>query len=136
MIGPALEVIAGIGPKSVFIAAGETLAPVRDPLTGRPIEAPEILSMAQMDAFDDFLSELYACCEKMGIPAQTATSECGLGQFEITINHQPALRAADDAWFFKMLLKGLARRHGFAASFMAPAKVTRTPDSPTVRIRG
>ena len=30
-----------------------------------------------------------------------------------------ALRAADDAWLFKMLVKGLARRHGFAASFMA-----------------
>lgn len=29
------------------------------------------------------------------------------------------LRAADDAWLFKMLVKGLARRHGFAASFMA-----------------
>ncbi len=30
-----------------------------------------------------------------------------------------ALRAADDAWLFKMLVKGLARQHGFAASFMA-----------------
>ena len=30
-----------------------------------------------------------------------------------------ALRAADDAWLFKMLVKGLARKHGFAASFMA-----------------
>ncbi len=30
-----------------------------------------------------------------------------------------ALQAADDAWLFKMLVKGLARRHGFAASFMA-----------------
>ena len=30
-----------------------------------------------------------------------------------------ALRAADDAWLFKMLVRGLARRHGFAASFMA-----------------
>jgi glutamine synthetase len=30
-----------------------------------------------------------------------------------------ALKAADDAWLFKMLVKGLARRHGFAASFMA-----------------
>ena len=99
--------------------SGESLAPVRDPMTGRPIEAPEILSMAQMDTFDDFLSELYTCCEKMDIPAQTATSECGLGQFEITIHHQPALRAADDNWLFKRLIRRLARKHGFAATFMA-----------------
>jgi glutamine synthetase len=56
----------------------------------------------------------------MDIPADTAISETGLGQFEINLMHQEeALRAADDAWLFKMLVKGLARRHGFAASFMA-----------------
>jgi hypothetical protein len=44
----------------------------------------------------------------------------GLGQFEVNLMHcDDALRAADDAWLFKMLVKGLARRHGFAASFMA-----------------
>jgi glutamine synthetase len=30
-----------------------------------------------------------------------------------------ALRMADDAWLFKMLVKGTARRHGMAASFLA-----------------
>jgi glutamine synthetase len=56
----------------------------------------------------------------MDIPADTAISEAGLGQFEINLMHQDdALRAADDAWLFKMLVKGMARRHGFAASFMA-----------------
>ncbi len=72
-----------------------------------------------MDAFDPFLSALYDGCEAMGIPAQTATSEAGIGQFEITLNHQDALRAADDTWAFKSLIKGLARQHGFVASFMA-----------------
>ena len=56
----------------------------------------------------------------MDIPADTTTSETGLGQFEVNLMHcDDALRAADDAWLFKMLVKGLARRHGFAASFMA-----------------
>ena len=54
------------------------------------------------------------------IPADTAISETGLGQFEINLMHSDdALRAADDTWLFKMMVKGLARRHGFAASFMA-----------------
>lgn len=97
----------------------DVLKTVRDPRNGRRLHAPGILSMAQMDAFDPFLSALYDACKEMGIPAQTATSESGIGQFEITLNHQNALRAADDAWAFKTLIKGLARQHGFAASFMA-----------------
>ena len=97
----------------------ETLETVRDPRNGRRLTSPGVLSLAQMDAFDPFLSALYQGCQDMGIPAQTATSEAGIGQFEITLNHQNALRAADDTWAFKTLIKGLARQHGFAASFMA-----------------
>ena len=97
----------------------ETLETVRDPRNGRRLTSPGVLSLAQMDAFDPFLSALYQGCQDMGIPAQTATSEAGIGQFEITLNHQNALRAADDTWVFKTLIKGLARQHGFAASFMA-----------------
>ncbi|MEM7073491.1 MAG: glutamine synthetase family protein [Pseudomonadota bacterium] len=99
--------------------SGDLLCPVRDPDTGRPLQGAEIVSVAQLDAFDPFLSELYAGSAAMGIPAQAATSESGIGQFEITITHQDAMRAADDAWLFKRLIRRLARRHGFAATFMA-----------------
>ena len=99
--------------------SGDALAPVKDPRTGRPLDAPDILSIAQLDAFDGFLNALYDGCAAMGIAAQTATCESGVGQFEVTLNHQDALRAADDTWLFKALIKGLARKHGFAATFMA-----------------
>ncbi len=90
------------------------------PRSGKRRKAAEILSIRALDAFDAFFTDLYDACEAMEIPADTAISEAGLGQFEINLVHQPdALRAADDAWLFKMLVKGLARRHGFAASFMA-----------------
>lgn len=93
-------------------------APV-NPVTGRPLHGQAILSLAQMDAFDDFFTSLYEGCEAMGIPAQTAISESGVGQFEVNLNHQDALRAADDAWLFKSLARGVARQHGYAATFMA-----------------
>lgn len=99
--------------------SGDALAPVRNPQTGRRSTAPGTLSMNHMDAFDGFLSALYEGCAAMGIPAQTTTSECGIGQFEVTLNHQEALRAADDSWLFKALVRGLARRQGMAATFMA-----------------
>jgi glutamine synthetase len=90
------------------------------PRSGKRRKAAETLSIRALDAFDTFFTDLYDACEAMDIPADTTTSETGLGQFEVNLMHcDDALRAADDAWLFKMLVKGLARRHGFAASFMA-----------------
>ena len=54
--------------------------------------------MRALDGFDRFFTELYDACEAMDIPAQTAISEAGIGQFEIDLAHQPdAMKAADDA---------------------------------------
>ena len=90
------------------------------PRSGKRRPGAEILSLRTLDAFDAFLTDLYDGCEDMGIPADTAISESGLGQFEINLDHvADPLRAADDAWLFKMLVRGLARNHGVAASFMA-----------------
>ena len=90
------------------------------PRSGKRRKAGEILSIRLIDQFDRFFTDLYDACEAMDIPADTVISEAGLGQFEMNLMHcDDALRAADDAWLFKMLVKGLARRHGFAASFMA-----------------
>jgi glutamine synthetase len=100
--------------------SGKTLQVPPSPRSGKRRKAAETLSIRALDAFDTFFTDLYDACEEMDIPADTAISETGLGQFEINLMHQQdALRAADDAWLFKLLVKGLARRHGFAASFMA-----------------
>ena len=90
------------------------------PRSGKRHKAGEILSIRLLDQFDEFFSQLYDACEAMDIPADTTISEAGLGQFEINLMHvDDPLKAADDAWLFKMLVKGLARQNGFAASFMA-----------------
>ena len=100
--------------------SGKKLQVPLSPRSGKRRKAAEIMSIRALDAFDTFFTDLYDACEAMDIPADTAISESGLGQFEINLMHtDDALRAADDAWLFKMLVKGLARRHGFAASFMA-----------------
>ena len=100
--------------------SGKSLQVPISPRSGKRRKAAEVLSIRALDAFDTFFTDLYDACEAMDIPADTAISEAGLGQFEINLMHQEdALRAADDAWLFKMLVKGMARRHGFAASFMA-----------------
>ncbi|MCD9146561.1 glutamine synthetase family protein [Pseudophaeobacter flagellatus] len=99
--------------------SGPQPAPPAHPHTGRKLVQQSVLSVEELDAFDAFFTDLYNGAEEMGIPAQSAISEAGLGQFEINLNHQDALRAADDAWLFKALVKGLARKHDLAATFMA-----------------
>nr|WP_246251946.1 glutamine synthetase family protein [Sulfitobacter algicola] len=93
--------------------------PIENPVTGHALVHDNILSLNELDQFEPFFNDLYASFAAMGIPAQAATSEAGPGQFEIDLTHQPAMRAADDAALFKMLVKGVARNHDMAATFMA-----------------
>jgi len=100
--------------------SGRELRQPRSPRSGKRRQGAEILSLRALDAFDGFFNDLYDACEAMDIPAEAAISEGGEGQFEVNLCHVPdALKAADDAWFFKMLVRGLARNHNMAASFMA-----------------
>ena len=100
--------------------SGKELKQPASPRSGKRRPGAEILSLRALDTFDRFFNDLYDACDTMDIPAEAAISEVGLGQFEINLVHQAdALKAADDAWLFKMLVRGLARKHGFAASFMA-----------------
>ena len=92
----------------------------RAPLAPRAHHVADTLSVRALDDFDAFLTDLYTACEAMSIPADAAISESGAGQFEINLLHcDDALRTADNAWFFKAAAKGIARKHGYTASFMA-----------------
>ena len=57
---------------------------------------------------------------RIGLPVRTLMSEYAPGQFEITLEHRAdALRAVDEAMLFKRAVRGVARRHGCIACFMA-----------------
>ena len=100
--------------------SGKEIRQPKSPRSGKRRAGAEVLSLRALDAFDRFFNDLYDACDAMDIPAEAAISEGGLGQFEVNLEHVPdALKAADDAWLFKMLVRGLARNHGMAASFMA-----------------
>lgn len=95
-------------------------APPRSPVTGDPLASESVYSLTEVEHFDTFLNDVYACCALQNIPADAALAENGAGQFEINLLHgNDVLKAADDAVLFKRLIKGIARKHGFIASFMA-----------------
>ncbi len=90
------------------------------PLTSRRLDGDAIMSLDMVDHFEGFFADVYAACAAHDIRVDAAISEGGAGQFEVNLLHSPdPLRTADDATFFKRFVKGIARKHGFAASFMA-----------------
>jgi len=94
----------------------------------QPPTAPNGFAQSEMQAylvqdlsdFSGFLDDVYAAAEIAGLPARTLISEYSPGQLEIVLEHRTdLLRAADDAILWKRLVKGVAERHGYVATFMA-----------------
>ncbi|PID58476.1 MAG: glutamine synthetase [Gammaproteobacteria bacterium] len=94
--------------------------PPRCPKSGNRLNKTSVLSIDELHEFDDFLNDVYQECEKLDIPADAAIAENGCGQFEINLLHTDnPIKAADDAVLFKQVVKGVAKKHGFTATFMA-----------------
>lgn len=69
---------------------------------------------------EDFLSAVDSACETQKIPIGTALSEFAPGQFEINLHHvDNAALACDHGVMLKRAVKGVARKLGLGASFMA-----------------
>ncbi len=94
--------------------------PPLSPASGKRVTGPQILGIGESDDFRGVLSDIAEACRVQGIPADTTISENGPAQFEINLNHlADALRAADCAVLLKRAVKGVATKHGMAATFMA-----------------
>ncbi|MEO0589798.1 MAG: glutamine synthetase family protein [Pseudomonadota bacterium] len=103
-------------------ANGGVPAPMADAAGGARANT---YSIAELDAFEPFLDQVYAACAAFDIPAQTGISEAGSGQFEINFSHSAdPMKAADDAVLFKYLVKRLAQKNGLGVTFMAKPYAT------------
>ncbi len=69
--------------------------------------------------FAPFVADLEALLLKAEIGLHSLSVELGPGCFEATLRHRPAMRAADDAAFFRMFTKAFCRQRNLTASFMA-----------------
>lgn len=86
----------------------------------RQISTVDAYSITELDGLQDFFADVREACAIQGVPADTIISELGPGQFEINLNHiDNPLLVADQAILFKRLVKGVARKHDLAATFMA-----------------
>ncbi len=104
----------------LYDPSGTQPQPPCSPITEKRLGSDGALSLDELQHFDEFLDDVYDACAEQNIPADAAISENGAGQFEINMVHvADALKAADDAVLFKRLVRGIARKHGLAATFMA-----------------
>ena len=69
---------------------------------------------------DKFLDDVRSACECQNVPMTTIHSEYSPGQFEINLHHtSDPVKACQDAFLLKRLIKGIARKHNMSATFMA-----------------
>ncbi len=105
----------------------DSAVPPISPYTGKRLDSDAILSIDELEDFGEFFSDVYKECRRQNVPADAAIAENGVGQFEINLLHtDDPLKAADDAIFFKRIVKGVARKHKLAATFMAKPYGTRS----------
>lgn len=93
---------------------------VRIPGTPFKMGAAQLHGMDELEDLDPFLEEVEAACAAQGLPLGTAMSEGSPGQLEINLHHvADAEQACDHAILLRRLVRGIARRQGMAATFMA-----------------
>jgi len=96
-----------------------TIQPPCDPITGR-VDSNAVLAIDRVSNFGDCLQEITRCCSEQHIPTGPISAELGPGQYEINLeHHNDPILAADQCAAFKRIVKGVAKKHGYQATFMA-----------------
>ena len=91
-----------------------------DPQTGQPRDVGnDCYGLERAASFEHVLGPIRQQIEAMGIPIEQSNPEYAPGQVEVNMRYDSALLAADRVVMFRSLVKQLATRHGYLASFMA-----------------
>ncbi len=83
----------------------------------RPIEHSQSFHITGYTPYIDFIDDLLANLELLGMDVETYYPESGPGHTEITLRPEPALRAADNHIFYREAVRNTAFSHGLHATF-------------------
>jgi glutamine synthetase len=64
------------------------------------------------------IEQIMNTANEMGIELESVNSEYDDGQFELTLRYDEAMRAADDAFLFKVMAKEVAAKQGYLLTFL------------------
>ena len=81
----------------------------------RPIDTPGAFVYGTGMAVDPHgvIDDIWRAAERAELQLESVNSEYDNGQFELTLRYDDALRAADDAFLFKVLAREVAAKRGF-----------------------
>jgi len=82
-----------------------------------PIDQSLCFSSDGMARAADMIDDVVAALDAQGLAVEQYYPELGWGQQELSIQHAPALRAADAHIYYRETVGAVAQRHGLAASF-------------------
>ena len=83
-----------------------------------PSDKASYFDLSPFDGGEDIRKEIAMTLEKMGFLVQTSHHEVGPGQNEITFKYSDVVTTCDKVQTFKQVVKVIARKHGYLASFM------------------
>jgi glutamine synthetase len=91
----------------------------RHPVTGRPMFGRDPCHLDEFDLFGDLFRDIRLACADSGIEVIALGSENGTAMLEVNVAHTPdVMKAADDLTLLRLIVRAVARRHGFGATFM------------------
>lgn len=94
--------------------------PPISPATGNRENSNQVYGIDELHDYGELMEEIAEAARLQGLPADTMVAEYAPGQYEVNLHHvDDPLRAAEHAILLKRLIKGVARRHGMEATFMA-----------------
>ncbi|MFC1694545.1 glutamine synthetase family protein [Pseudomonadota bacterium] len=80
----------------------------------------QLYSTEVMQETAALMHEIRESCDLMAVPLDGLLKELSPGQYELNLHHvDNPLQAADNAQLLKQVIKSIARKHGYIASFMA-----------------
>ncbi len=100
-----------VGPELEFFLFASPNAP-------EPLDAGGYFDAPPLDLGNDVRREIIFSLERMGIPVEYSHHEVAPSQHEIDLRYNEALKMADIAMTYKVVVKEVARKHGCYATFM------------------
>jgi glutamine synthetase len=89
-------------------------------INGKTTMAGQLYSIDVMQEQAELMHEIRDIAKEMDLPLDGLLKELAPAQYELNLNHiDNPLQAADNAQMLKRVIKGVAHKHGFIASFMA-----------------
>ena len=86
--------------------------------TLEPVDRASYFDLSPMDGASSVRRDIAMELQKLGFVIQTAHHEVAAGQEEINFRFSHVLEACDNVQTFKQVVKVIARKHGYLATFM------------------